>query len=39
MYKYEVNPFTNKEVMADIIVLGKLDPQGQCHSDVKVIKV
>ena len=33
--KYEVNMFTNKEVMANVKVFGKFYVQGQCHPGVK----
>jgi hypothetical protein len=40
MSKYEVNMFTNEEVMANgKVFIRKFYVQGQCHPGVKVIKV
>ena len=39
MSKYELNPFTNKEVMANVRVFRTLYLQGQGHTGVKVIYV
>ena len=36
MSKYEVNPFTNKKVMAKVVDFTSFDHQGQGHSEVKV---
>ena len=36
MCEYELNPFTNDEVMANVRVFEKLDLQGQGHPGVKV---
>ena len=38
MSKYEVNPFTNKKVMAKVVDFTSFDHQGQGHSEVKVIQ-
>ena len=35
--KYEVNPFTNKEVMSNVKVLADFDLQGQGHLHVNAI--
>ena len=36
MSKYEVNPFTNKKVMAKVVDFTTFDYQGQGHSEIKV---
>ena len=36
MSKYEVNPFTDKKVMAKVVNFTNFDHQGQGHLEVKV---
>ena len=37
VFKYGVNPFNNKEVIANVKVFWQFDLEGQGHSGIKVI--